>query len=85
MEANSHLQALDEVGVRPSHLLREAAKNAETATRRQLDYLKRSRYYHALLRVVGSRDTLKALRHDIRDRQRGDKIEEQDHSTRKTR
>lgn len=57
----SHLQALDQVSVRPPDLLREASEHAEAAAGRHLDDLKGVGHDHTLLRVVGERDALEAL------------------------
>lgn len=56
-----HLKALDELCMRPPHFLRQAAQNAEAATRSEADDLKSLRHNHALLLVVRSWDTLEAL------------------------
>lgn len=57
----SHLQALDQVPVRPADLLREASEHAEAAAGGHLDHLKGVGHNHALLLVVGGRDALEAL------------------------
>lgn len=57
----SHLQALDQVRVRPADLLREASEHAEAAAGRHLDDLESVGHNHALLLVVGGRDSLEAL------------------------
>ena len=57
----SHLQALDQVRVRPADLLREASEHAEAAAGGHLDHLKGVGHNHTLLLVVGGRDALEAL------------------------
>lgn len=66
----AHLQALDQVSVRPSHLLRKPSEHTEAAPGCHSDDLESVWHNHALLLVVGRRDALKALVY-VDSRERG--------------
>lgn len=57
----SHLQALDQVTMRPANFLGKSTEHTEPATRSHPDHLKRVWNNHTLLLVVRLRNSLEAL------------------------